>query len=241
MRSSPCDARAHHGHGTQNTRHCHKPKTQRFRGRAWGFSDKNATSTPQERKDANNACQIDIACRDRLGALRLRREQSCQSWPPHMARRATLPTNDVALSSHQTEKIMATVRLLTDEDLSPEARAVFADIRATRKSDFVNNFWRALAHDPVTLKRTWESVQAGDGSGRIGAEGQGDDLHRRLHRARLSLLHPFAHGERPREGDERRGISRSCWRSSAWRRRRTGSSPRSACRLMRNMRWGERC
>ncbi|WP_442755066.1 carboxymuconolactone decarboxylase family protein [Methylocystis sp. JAN1] len=55
---------------------------------------------------------------------------------------------------------MTTVRLLNDDELSPEAQAVFADIRATRGSDFVNNFWRALAHDPATLKRTWESVKA---------------------------------------------------------------------------------
>jgi AhpD family alkylhydroperoxidase len=55
---------------------------------------------------------------------------------------------------------MSTVRLLSDDELSPQAREVFADIRATRDSDFVNNFWRALAHDPATLKRTWESVKA---------------------------------------------------------------------------------
>lgn len=54
---------------------------------------------------------------------------------------------------------MATVRLLIDDELSVEAEQVFADIRATRGSDFVNNFWRALAHDPVTLKRTWEGVK----------------------------------------------------------------------------------
>jgi AhpD family alkylhydroperoxidase len=54
---------------------------------------------------------------------------------------------------------MATVRRLTDDDLSPEARAVFDDIRAVRKTDFINNFWRALAHDPTTLKRTWESIK----------------------------------------------------------------------------------
>ena len=54
---------------------------------------------------------------------------------------------------------MATVRLLTDDELSPEACAVFDDIRAVRKTEFVNNFWRALAHDPVTLKRTWESIK----------------------------------------------------------------------------------
>jgi AhpD family alkylhydroperoxidase len=54
---------------------------------------------------------------------------------------------------------MATVRLLSDAELSPEAKAVFDDIRATRNTDFVNNFWRALAHDPATLKRTWESIK----------------------------------------------------------------------------------
>jgi AhpD family alkylhydroperoxidase len=55
---------------------------------------------------------------------------------------------------------MATVRLLSDDELSPEARAVFADIRMVRKSDFVNNFWRALANDPATLRRTWEALKA---------------------------------------------------------------------------------
>ena len=53
---------------------------------------------------------------------------------------------------------MATVRLLQDDELSPEARTVFDTIRKARNSDFVNNFWRALAHDPKTLKRTWESL-----------------------------------------------------------------------------------
>jgi AhpD family alkylhydroperoxidase len=54
---------------------------------------------------------------------------------------------------------MPTVPLLSDAEASPEARAVFDDIRATRKTDFVNNFWRALAVHPPTLKRTWESVK----------------------------------------------------------------------------------
>jgi len=57
------------------------------------------------------------------------------------------------------------VSLLSDPELSPDARAVFDDIRATRKTDFVNNFWRALAHDPVALKRTWESVKQVMGRG----------------------------------------------------------------------------
>jgi uncharacterized peroxidase-related enzyme len=44
-------------------------------------------------------------------------------------------------------------------DASPEVRAVYDDIRATRKTDWINNFWKALANDPATLKRTWESVK----------------------------------------------------------------------------------
>lgn len=57
---------------------------------------------------------------------------------------------------------MATVRLLSDAEAAanPAIRAVFDDIRATRKSDFINNFWRALAHDPAALARTWESLKA---------------------------------------------------------------------------------
>ena len=62
---------------------------------------------------------------------------------------------------------MATVHLLNDDELSAQAREVFADIRATRGSDFVNNFWRALATDPATLKRTWEGVKAVMGPGAL--------------------------------------------------------------------------
>ena len=56
---------------------------------------------------------------------------------------------------------MATVKLWTDGEVASDARvrAVFDDIRATRKSDFVNNFWRALANQPRLLERTWTSVK----------------------------------------------------------------------------------
>jgi AhpD family alkylhydroperoxidase len=56
---------------------------------------------------------------------------------------------------------MATVKLWTDEEVSANAhvRAVFDDIRSTRKSDFVNNFWRALANQPALLERTWSSIK----------------------------------------------------------------------------------
>ena len=42
---------------------------------------------------------------------------------------------------------------------SPAVRAVFDDIKATRKVADVNNFWKYLANDPATLKRTWESIK----------------------------------------------------------------------------------
>lgn len=55
---------------------------------------------------------------------------------------------------------MGTVPLLSDEEAAPEARAVFDDIRAKRGTDYVNNFWRALAADPALLAQTWDRVQA---------------------------------------------------------------------------------
>lgn len=56
---------------------------------------------------------------------------------------------------------MTTVRLWTDADAAPDPRvgAVFADIRATRNSAFINNFWRALANQPAVLERTWGALK----------------------------------------------------------------------------------
>ncbi len=54
---------------------------------------------------------------------------------------------------------MALLPPLDDAALSPEARAVFDDLRATRKTDYVNAFWRVLANDPPTLARVWASVK----------------------------------------------------------------------------------
>lgn len=55
---------------------------------------------------------------------------------------------------------MATVKLIEYAEASAEVRAVYDDIMATRKTDDVNNFWKALASHPPTLRRTWESVKA---------------------------------------------------------------------------------
>ena len=54
---------------------------------------------------------------------------------------------------------MATVRLIEYGESSAEVRAVYDDIMAARKADWVNNFWKALANHPPTLRRTWESVK----------------------------------------------------------------------------------
>jgi AhpD family alkylhydroperoxidase len=54
---------------------------------------------------------------------------------------------------------MATLGLIEYSDASEEVRAVYDDIMRTRKTDYVNNFWKALARDPATLRRTWESVK----------------------------------------------------------------------------------
>ena len=54
---------------------------------------------------------------------------------------------------------MATMGLIEYVDASAEVRAVYDDIMATRKTDRVNNFWKAIAHDPAMLTRTWESVK----------------------------------------------------------------------------------
>ncbi|WP_271202373.1 carboxymuconolactone decarboxylase family protein [Methylopila turkensis] len=57
--------------------------------------------------------------------------------------------------------------LVSDAEADPRAQAVFDDIRAVRKTDRVNNFWRALANDPDGLERTWAEVKAVMGEGAL--------------------------------------------------------------------------
>ncbi len=58
---------------------------------------------------------------------------------------------------------------LTDEQLHPDAREVFAQIRAARGSDYVNDIWRVLANDPALLRRTWEQTRATLSAGALDA------------------------------------------------------------------------
>ena len=62
---------------------------------------------------------------------------------------------------------MSTFGLIEYPDASPEVRAVYDDIMATRNTDWVNNFWKALAHDPAALKRTWETAKQVMGPGAL--------------------------------------------------------------------------
>ncbi len=69
---------------------------------------------------------------------------------------------------------MATYGLVDYAAAPAEVRAVYDDIMATRQTDYINNFWKALAHDPATLRRTWESVK------QIMAPGELDPLTKEL-------------------------------------------------------------
>jgi AhpD family alkylhydroperoxidase len=62
---------------------------------------------------------------------------------------------------------MALVKPVEYDDAPPEVRAVYDDIRTTRKTDYINNFWKVLANDPVTLAQTWEATKATMGQGAL--------------------------------------------------------------------------
>lgn len=62
---------------------------------------------------------------------------------------------------------MAVVKILADAEADPRALAVFDKIRAARGSDYVNNFWRAMAHDPAAMEATWERIGQVMGAGAL--------------------------------------------------------------------------
>ena len=68
--------------------------------------------------------------------------------------------------AEETEE-MSTFGLIEYKDAVPEVRAIYDDIMATRKTDWINNFWKAIAHDPALLKRTWESLKQIMGPGAL--------------------------------------------------------------------------
>ena len=96
---------------------------------------------------------------------------------------------------------MGTFGLIDYDAASPEVRAIYDDIMATHHTDWINNFWKALAHDPAHLQRTWNSLKA------IMAPGVLDPLRRAAVCGRqcdewLCLLHCLAYGGGAEGGDE---------------------------------------
>ena len=103
---------------------------------------------------------------------------------------------------------MASVRLLSDDEAPAESRAVFDAIRAARQTDYVNNFWRALAHDPALLRATWERASTVMAPGALDplvkelvylavstANGCGYCVHSHTAAARAKGMTPEQHGE----------------------------------------------
>ena len=95
---------------------------------------------------------------------------------------------------------MPTTTLIDYDDASPRVKAVYDDIRATRGTDFINNFWKALANQPDNLERGLGRIARGHGAGHARSDGERDDLHRRLDRQQLQLLCSLPHRIRPRQG-----------------------------------------
>ena len=78
-----------------------------------------------------------------------------------MAAQRALLAIQLAVVNYQAKKgaMMATVSLIEYEQANDEVKAVYDDIRQVRQTDFINNFWKALANNPAQLKRTWEGVK----------------------------------------------------------------------------------
>jgi len=75
---------------------------------------------------------------------------------------------------------MSIFGLIEYADASAEVRAIYDDIMATRKTEWINNFWKSIAHDPVMLKRTWEDIKQVMAPGALDPLTKENDLRRRF-------------------------------------------------------------
>ena len=98
---------------------------------------------------------------------------------------------------------MATLGLIEYQDASPEVRAVYDDIMATRKTDWINNFWKALARDPADVTAHLAEHQGNYGAGRAGCAHQRDGLSGGQRDEPVRLLHCIAHSGGAQSRNER--------------------------------------
>ena len=115
---------------------------------------------------------------------------------------------------------MTTARLIEYDEASTEIRAVYDDIMMTRGTTWINNFWKALANHPPTLRRTWESIKE------VMAPGVLDPLTKELLYLAVSVSNgctycTASHGAAAKRTGTTRGCSASSLRSSAWRTKPT--------------------
>ncbi len=98
---------------------------------------------------------------------------------------------------------MSTLGFIEYEQASAEVRAVYDDIKATRKIDKVTNFWKALAHDPVRLKRVWEDTKSIMACGRARSAGERTVIRGGKRQQSVRLLHRRAYCVRAQERHDR--------------------------------------
>jgi AhpD family alkylhydroperoxidase len=120
---------------------------------------------------------------------------------------------------------MSTVTLIQCEDASPEVRAVFDDIKRTRNVPDVNNFWKALANQPETLRRTWEALRE------IMRPGALDPLVKEMLYVAVSIANNCDHSIHSHTAAARQGDDRGAVRGAAGGRRHGGPDQRPGQRV----------
>ena len=78
-----------------------------------------------------------------------------------------LAQEDASAASRSGGSMSATRQPVEYDEATPEVREIYDDIMATRKTDWINNFWKVLAHDPRTLKRIWSNIKEVMGPGAL--------------------------------------------------------------------------
>src|SRR5262249_19532914 len=108
---------------------------------------------PRRRAGRRLCLRLDRACS-------VRAQQAGNVWPPVLVALQRLShAGAVSRRPPGETNIPTAVPMIDEAAASAEAKAVFDDIKQTRDTDYINNFWRVLASDPATLKRIWGGLK----------------------------------------------------------------------------------